>query len=336
MTLEELADFVCDKVGTQDADSVAIAKKFLTRRYQLIWDSSNWADAMAMVSVNTSTSHPFLLMPPEVGRVISIRDSGNNPLSAIDTMTLFAYRPDFWDTSGTPVGFSHVAPAVCGASSGAVDIPWFLTGYPSAQVSDPGYADFAITFEKVDGTTVELKRFEMDSEYISLGSYFWVLSASVSFDLTEAVNTLELRETSNVGTTRVAFVNPNGTSYVRDNASTTTLNPAPRLTRIRLMQKPETSSAMLCLCKRSVTRFDEDHHVPQINDIENALICMAHGDMLQRQRQYTKAQQQFAEAQTHIRLRLDLERNQTASNLRIIPSVEPYNIYGTGSNKAYF
>lgn len=336
MTLIELAEFVCDKVGTPDADSVTICKKFLSRRYQLIWDSANWVDSMCMVTVDSSASHPYLLMPLDVGRVISIRDANDNALGVMDPMTLFSYRPEYWDTAGEVTGFTHVAPAVCGASSGAVDIPWYLTGYPTNHPEDVGYADFDITLEKVDGTVSQFKRFDIDSSAFNLGSFFWVLSASVSFVGLESTDVIILRESTDSGTIRVRFINPDGDSSASDNATSATYSPAPRRARVRLMKKPESAGSMLCLCKRVPTRFDEDHHVPQITDIENALICMAHGDMLQRQRQYTRAQQQLAEGQTHMRVRLDLERNQSASSLRIIPQVEPTSYHLPYSSKSHF
>lgn len=345
MTLDELAEFVVEKVGATDEDSKATAKLFLRRRYRMIWDAFNWSDAMAMVSVTSTTSHPYLLLPEGVSRVVSIRNANNALLSAMDINTLFAANPDYWDTSGTPIGFTNAAPAVCGAP-GAANITWNLSGYSSAEATDPAEIYFQGVFEDLNGDTHEIKSWILDDDDANLLESFWVLSFSVSFNTENTVTKLELRENSQAGTLRYTFFNPANdqttrqvSTYPFDNGNTpATFTEARRRCRIRLLKKPDAAVAYLALCKRSCPSLDEDYHAANITDIDNVLIDFAQGDMLQRQRQYGKAQLIFAEADRHLKIRIEQERTNSARSSQIIPTVEPNALsdHYRGLSKAYF
>ena len=49
MTLSELATFICTKLSDTDADSVAVCKSFINRRYQMIWDSALWTETLGVI-----------------------------------------------------------------------------------------------------------------------------------------------------------------------------------------------------------------------------------------------------------------------------------------------
>jgi hypothetical protein len=345
MTLDELSDLVVEKVGTTDDESRTVAKLFLRRRYKMIWDAFNWSDAMAMVSVTSSTSHPYLFLPEGVSRVVSIRNASNSVLSSMDLNTLFAASPDFWDTSGTPVGFTHAAPAVAGAPA-AANIVWNLSGYNNAEATDPGEIYFQGVFEDLDGDTHEVKSWIIDDDDANLLESFWVLSFSVSFNTVNTVTKLELREGTQAGTLRYTFFNPANdqtdrqvTTYPFDNGNTPAASvEARRRCRIRLMKKPDAAVAYLALCKRSCPSLDEDFHTANITDIDNVLIDFAQGDMLQRQRQYGKAQLIFAEADRHLKIRIEQERSNSGHAVRIVPAIEPmpFNGGSFGPSKSMF
>lgn len=93
-----------------------------------------------------------------------------------------------------------------------------------------------------------------------------------------------------------------------------------RCPRIKLINPPTTQqSNILALCKRRTPDLIEDNDAPLLTSCDNALLALGMYDMLQRQRQYSKAKEMLAESRFHIAQMKDLERNQTASTIRIVP-----------------
>ena len=92
--------------------------------------------------------------------------------------------------------------------------------------------------------------------------------------------------------------------------------------RIKLLRKPSVSKDLLILGKLKIVALD-DADSPKINGIDNVLINMVEGDMLEHLRQYQKGQVKFTEAMNQLAIAKDLENQQSASNTRIIPYVEP-------------
>lgn len=96
--------------------------------------------------------------------------------------------------------------------------------------------------------------------------------------------------------------------------------------RIKLLRKPSVSKDILILGKLKLVALDvvPPNDVPKINGIDNVLLGMVEGDMLEHLRQYNKAQLKFTEAMNQLTIAKDLEKHQSASNTRIIPMVEEH------------
>lgn len=71
--------------------------------------------------------------------------------------------------------------------------------------------------------------------------------------------------------------------------------------------------------KRTLILLNGDTEVPVLRNIDNALIAFAMGDLLERQRQYAKAQAKFQEAGAHLEMMKTLEAQQTAAPRRARP-----------------
>ena len=67
-----------------------------------------------------------------------------------------------------------------------------------------------------------------------------------------------------------------------------------------------------------------DTDSPCLHGVDNAVIAYAEGYMLERARQYGKAQAKFAEAANHVQVMRDMEKGQAQSVSRIIPMEEGY------------
>ena len=92
---------------------------------------------------------------------------------------------------------------------------------------------------------------------------------------------------------------------------------------IKLIRKPSVSKTLMILGKLKIVALT-DTSTPKINGIDNVLLCMVEGDMLEHTRQYLKAQGKFTEAMNHLNIAKDLEKHQSATNTRIIPLVESH------------
>jgi len=93
--------------------------------------------------------------------------------------------------------------------------------------------------------------------------------------------------------------------------------------RIKPVPVPQTAGTLYVLGKlKWVELTDSDS--PCLRGIDNALLAFAEGDMLERARQYGKAQAKFTEAAAAIAIMRDLEKGQQASISRIIPLEEGY------------
>lgn len=67
-----------------------------------------------------------------------------------------------------------------------------------------------------------------------------------------------------------------------------------------------------------------DSDSPCLRGADNALLALAEGDMLERARQYGKAQTKFTEAAAHVQIMRDIEKGQQQSMSTITPREEGY------------
>jgi hypothetical protein len=70
---------------------------------------------------------------------------------------------------------------------------------------------------------------------------------------------------------------------------------------------------MIVVGKKRLRPLRNDYDEPQIRGIDNALIAFAEGDMLERSRQFGKAQIKFSEASSLLEIVRDLERGQSSA-----------------------
>jgi hypothetical protein len=100
--------------------------------------------------------------------------------------------------------------------------------------------------------------------------------------------------------------------------SAETINAA-RRQRIRLVEIPDVALTIRVLGKRPAPDFSGDNDEPGLSGIANCLIAFSMGDMLQRERQYGKANALFSEAMQLLDQLKRVEVVQQAHNQRIIP-----------------
>lgn len=95
---------------------------------------------------------------------------------------------------------------------------------------------------------------------------------------------------------------------------------SPAFQRIRLFNIPTANVSLKVLAKSRFEALDFDFQEPAINGVENCLLAFGQGDMLQRERQYGKAQQLYQEASLLLEQLKREETVQQAFNQRIMPA----------------
>jgi hypothetical protein len=104
MNLENMASFICNKVGRPDAASVSSCKGFLARRYELIWDSQLWKDSLNTVTIPVAAGTQDITLGATIDRVVAVRWE-TNALSPVQHEAVYYIDPTLFDKSGTPASF---------------------------------------------------------------------------------------------------------------------------------------------------------------------------------------------------------------------------------------
>ena len=103
--------------------------------------------------------------------------------------------------------------------------------------------------------------------------------------------------------------------------------------RIKPVPVPDAAGTVFVLGKLKWVELGATD-TPALNGIDNALLAFVEGDMLERSRQYSKAQIKFTEAASHIQIMRDMEKGQRQSISRIIPYT--YDLYNFRETMADF
>ncbi len=112
----------------------------------------------------------------------------------------------------------------------------------------------------------------------------------------------------------------------------TTDTRSPSFQRIRVFDIPNQSADIKVAGKVKCEALDFDNQEPQLRGCENILMTFAQADMLERERQYGKAQGKVNEAVALLEQYKRIEVVQQAHNMRIIPEhgfVTEYDLYAS-------
>jgi hypothetical protein len=304
MTLAEMADYVCTKVGQTDDESVAVCKKFLDRRYRMIWDAALWKDTKVMAAVTNDTGDfSQVFMPASIERVLQIRSRGasaEGALTRVDYMdpgTIFDYDAALFDRAGQETTFIHLPSLAHPATLSNQPAISFTPQPPLAGIPEP-YLGLTVY---VKGRQANLN--QTVSETLTLGLVGQEVSTQTYFD---EVYTISKPLTAGYVYTNIGNLAPDETT-------------APQYARVKLLPAPTVPHYLLVVGKRRYDPFRADGDTTAIGGIENALLAFAQADMLERQRQYAKAAAKTQEGQALLQQLLELERVQTAYEVRVVP-----------------
>lgn len=302
MTLSRYADLVLLKLHLTDDASREEAKKYIRQRYEMIWNAFLWRDSLVEVLVpSDDTGTRKVILPSLVDRVVNVIWD-RLPMS-VESMQLF-YQVESWRVNQTqqenPVKFGIVAPsAIAGPANGEQ-----LT----LSSSDPE-ASFSVSIRGIRGndSVEELISISGTDPVTTVGTYDSVLSLSKDTESFPLLVTLS----------------PSGTVVLQLFAHET----SKAFQVVNLITVPRDAKSISILGKRVIKPLINDADSPELTGIDNALLAGAIGDMLEGQRQYGKAQTKFTECSQIVEQMTRLERQQSASTVRVIPDIYDYDSY---------
>lgn len=287
MTLAEMADFVCGKVRQEDATSVLRAKAYLARRYAMIYNGELWKDSLwgydfsyDTTDLNTDPVNilynalPFgnvyavrrgaWLFPAAVDKVLALRAT-DGPLPVTSEQDFYRITLDAFAEAGAAMNFFQMPKIVAYADSvsDTNDDSTVLAGGAAVDVN------LTVTCEYID---------HEGERRTATGTMagFAVGPVRVLLKLT--------KEESSAG----AYLQNQDSDVawfaVGEEAS------APLRCRIRLTPQPQETTGFKAMVKLKPQPMTDDAEEPAISGVEDCLMSFAQGDMLQRARQYGKAQ----------------------------------------------
>lgn len=330
MTLGDMAAFVCAKVRQQDTTALARCKEFLARRYVMIWDDQLWKDSLfrleftfrmdvvgaaSMLAYGNYFSRDggVWQLPPSVDRVLALRKT-NDAVPVNDQFRLYRETLDAFAETGEPVAFHPLPPAVA-------DLSGSLSGVESEGVTlNSNAADGAVAV-RVRYIDLDGEEQVTDINLPAAGGYSAVFDPQAILSMSKPATNedVEVILDSEV----VATFGAQETN-------------AKKRARVRLMPMPVDNVDLAALVKVRAQLLSDDGDEPALRGIENCLLAFAQMDMLQRARQYGKAQLVGQEAVALLDQLKRIEVVQEAQSTQIVPEVaEPSGSIGWQRQKGW-
>lgn len=335
MTLLDMANFVCAKVRQSDALAVTRCKEFLRRRYEMIYADQLWRASLythhfsvpnALVldftpNITTTGEEGMYFMPELVDRVLAVR-ADDAQVDVIDELMLYRGSLNQYEEEGDATKFSILSPAIFWVASPNLDnMPAQFSGLDTNET---------LTVRWIDGQDIR------HTTVVTAASG----AAAFATPDEDGVKLIETVTHAALAGNIVLQFDEGDTGAFQDVGRSVAgdLGFTPRQ-RIRIYPKPGNGAAARgyeALVKRKLIPLTDDNDVPMLTGIENCLMSLAQADMLQRSRQYGKAQIVQAEADGLFDQFKRLEVVQQANRMQILPEVtEPSGSIGWRPSKGY-
>jgi hypothetical protein len=317
MTLSDIASLITDKLGRTDTTSIAIAKRFINRRYQMIWDSTLWLESLATAFAHVQDRDVTISADPDVYYA-----GGSS--SKIDRVLAATYsEADVEQITRITVFSDYVLIYADANASRSVGDTVYVNGVPSQGV------DFGSVERSISGINGK----QVVTELVTSSSFKVAKPSSISYaaDFTSITGFLspdanafaEIQVSEWWNHFRVdpgrmidqgnSPQTPEGFIHLPKDASG---NP-----RIRLLPTPPKEGLLHVLGKLKWVALG-DNDSPSVHGFDNILLAYGEGDMLERSRKYSKAQVKFQEAGELLAAARQQQAEQFASEIRIIPDSE--------------
>ena len=114
MTKANIANYVGEKVHSTDDDSLAVFKTFVDRRYEMIWNTELWREALGTVSQTVASGTEIISLSTTMDFPVSAYWD-EREITPVDYQRVFQINPALLEETGTPTDFI-VLPKTTGPS----------------------------------------------------------------------------------------------------------------------------------------------------------------------------------------------------------------------------
>jgi len=303
MNLLELAEHVVDRVGVDDDTTKGLAKRFIKRRYKSAFDKYPWLEAHATLQLRATVSD--VILPDWADKVLQVRADNAEAahrLQMVSRQTVMLIAPGAPDELGAKVAYSPL-PSVAVHTHP-------LGNRVTVESSNGGDADQSIRIRGMhNGLTCE--------ETIQLAGMTPLTSANYYNEITHFSKPETL---GNVTLKSVASTTPELQVLLAAERERRHI----RIQLIRDFADGDPEEVVTVLVKRRCIELRHDNDTPQIDNLDDSLIAFAMADMLERERQFAKAQAKVSEGVALLNEMVIAERDQRQNIVSIIPDLAEY------------
>lgn len=295
MTISEIAQLVCDKLGKPDPESLRVCRQFARTQYRILYNSAIWQEALWVIDIPVDKGTAIVVVPSLVDRVVAARWNNGLSLTSDTHGRAFATDPDGYFRSGTPARYIVLSPVATGAQQniGGKKLDLRSTAQDGARVQVRGVSG---------GRSV--------SELVTLAGQARVVT-QYTYDFVESIS-----KPSTTGALEV-YLEGGMDLMARIEAAES----ARSHQRVQLADIPDGDGVLHLLGKRRLEEVT-DHDTPMLPGMEASVLALAEADMLERMRQYAKAQAKRAEAlKIQVPMVFDLAKHQQPSTPVLVPDI---------------
>ena len=324
MNLGDLATLICKKVRQRDTQALVDCKEFLTRRYELIYNESLWRDSLWTLEFTFTPEEQekpesydgIKFMPSVVDRLIALRTT-DQPLNVVADEHLYRSALDEFTRTGLPVRYTTGAPVV------AILPEAYPVGNHDISVVAGGAADTSdwnAVYIDADGN-----RKKSTGNLSQSHSYIATEDLRVLERLTKEVTEDDVRITTFAGDIDLLTWDADAEAF-------------PARLPVRLLPSPTAATTFKALVKKKVIHLENDEDEPELRGVDNVLIPLVQGDMLERARQYGKAGLKFTEGLALLESFKTLHVHQETQQEQFVPEVGQISgiSHGDFSTKGYW
>lgn len=330
MNLGEMAAFVCNKVRHTDSVSVTRCKEFLNARYTMVYDSELWRASLFCTYASAGENGVYFL-PDTVDSLVAVR-ADDRYLRTEQFEQFFRIDYNLFSDTGNAYQFSILQRCV-----------W-----------DRSFANASTSTEYINGNTIKIASDDSGDlttvckvTYIDSQGRLNIVDKQIghfngsSISGGETVDfvfrIISITKPVTAGTCTVWF-NVNGSATAFSTSSYSVGRPEytnfPQVQPFQVVGS--TAETLLCLFKVKCPGLPSDNSVSIIPSLDNCLMAFAQADMLERERQYGKAQICVAEGGALLNEAKKSEVYEQAYSARVVPDGEPmnttWNYYGWLTN----
>lgn len=102
MTITEIANHVCGKIGRTDSEAVAKAKAYAKAAAAMLWQRHLWKQSKYIGTASVAAGNAIVVMPPEIQEVLAMRWGDADTLRQLDMETLLQLNPQDFEREDRP------------------------------------------------------------------------------------------------------------------------------------------------------------------------------------------------------------------------------------------